>query len=281
MTTYQGVRLKKWMSVQLVFVAVAFAGGGAYAQLKDCFDVHEEARQSRQATLLACCRGTFDKDKKNSKGWTWHSELNLYIDLSKCDRAELRSILIEKLEEGKLEKEKPASQGSGKPSSGIAKTKKSATRNVDVATRIEVKNQKIIKKSGNFSGANLAGLVYTYGNADEANFEGADLRNANFEGTNLIGANFRNARLDNAKFDHAYLKDAVFTNAVLTGASLKGAVLRGANFLGARVVAAQLSVAFWAGAIVDATLQLNLERLDKAIDAVIKDTDAVIKGKKK
>ena len=127
---------------------------------------------------------------------------------------------------------------------------------------------KIIQKSGNFRGAKLAGLVYTYGNADKAIFEGADLRNANFEGTNLVNADFSNARLEGANFDYAYLKGAIFTNATLAGASLKGAVLRGANFLGVRVTAAQLSVAHWVGAIVDATLQQKLKELEKSMDAV-------------
>ena len=261
MTAFQGIR-SKWGLALPVFIVLAFSAGGADGQLKDCFDVYEEARQSRLTALQDCCRGTFDRKKKHSMGWVWHNELNLYVDESKCDRAELRKILIEK-----LKKDEPASKESEKPPGGSEKPVKTSKRSIDVGTRIEYKRGKIIQKGGNFRGANLAGLVYTYGNADKANFEGADLRNANFEGTNLAGANFRNARLEGANFNFSYLKGAVFTNASLAGASLKGAVLRGANFIGARVTVAQLSVAVWVGAILDAILEKGLKDFEKGTDA--------------
>ena len=244
-------------------VLVLFAGS-ADAELKDCFGVFDEARQSRRAALQACCTGILDQKKTNSQGWIWHEGLNVYVDQSKCDQAELRRNLIEK-----LRKKKPVSPGHGKPSSGTAKTGASQKRGIAVGTRAEYRGGKIIKEGGNFSGANLVGLVYAYGNADNANFEGADLRNANFEGTRLAGANFRNARLEGANFDYSYLKGATFTNAVLTGASLKGAVLRGANFIAARLTPAQVSVAFWAGAILDATLRQGLKDFKKGVDTVV------------
>ena len=94
----------------MALVAFAFFAENAHAQLKDCFDVYEDAQQSRVEALQACCTGTFNTNKRNSQGWVWHEELHLYVDESKCDRVELRRILIEK-----LKKEKPTVSGTRKP----------------------------------------------------------------------------------------------------------------------------------------------------------------------
>ena len=96
MTEYQDARSRWWLAY-LAFVIMALFAGSSEAQLKDCFDVYKEARQSRRTALYFCCTGTFDKNKRNSMGWLWHKELNLYVDETKCDPAELRKILIEKL----------------------------------------------------------------------------------------------------------------------------------------------------------------------------------------
>ena len=249
--------LAQCSSFSLGLAALVFLAACAQAQLKDCFAVHEEAKQSRESALRACCTGTFDRSKKNSQGWIWHEGLNLYVDESKCDRGELRELLIQDL------------KGKKGASSENETAPAAAERAGTSPNRQSVPERKF--SNGNFRGANLAGVVHTYKMAENADFEGANLENANFEGTTLTGANFRNAWLRDAKFDYAYLKNAVFANAVLTGVSFKGAVLRGANFIGARVTAAQLSAAHWVGVIVDATLQKSLHDLDKGMEKVVGD----------
>ncbi|MDE0330229.1 MAG: hypothetical protein OXL41_00015 [Nitrospinae bacterium] len=77
---------------------------GAGAQLKDCIAL-VAASQSRKSALQFCCTGTFNPDKKNSMGWIWHEGLNLYVDKSKCDSAELRKNHTERLESDKARKE--------------------------------------------------------------------------------------------------------------------------------------------------------------------------------
>ena len=242
------------------------------AQLKDCFAVYREANQSQQTANQECCTGVFDDSKQNSQGWVWHEGLNLYVDKSKCDYSALKKTLLERLKD-KDPESKPVQNKSDKLSNKIrGQDKKSAKpAEVDVSTKFNFENNKIIQQAGNFAGKNLAGLEYQYGDASGANFEGANLRNANFSGTTLTNANFKNAQLHGAVFDFAYLKNATFAGAELSGASLKGAVLRGASFIGARVTAAQLSVAIWVGAILDATLEKGIKDLDKGMDKTLKD----------
>lgn len=231
---------------------------------KDCFDVFEEAHQSRADTLKACCRGTFDPKKKNARGWIWHDDLDLYVDMSKCDRKEMMENLIQELKIRELKTDPPSSPGS------VGQDKKSdETSRQNKIGRGATMKSGTLYESANFRGADLSGVVYTYGNADKANFEYANLKNANFEGTNFFRANFRDSLLEGANLDSTYLKGAIFTNAILTGASLKGAVLQGANFIGARVTAAQLSVAVWAGAILDAVLEKNLREFEREMDKFI------------
>lgn len=75
------------------------SGVGAGAKLKNCFDAYQEMGKSRKEVLWTCCRGTFD---------------DLYVDRSKCDRSELREILIEKLKAKKPSKEKTIENDSDK-----------------------------------------------------------------------------------------------------------------------------------------------------------------------
>ena len=226
---------------------------------KDCFDVFEEAHQSRADTLRACCTGTFDYGKKNARGWIWKSDLGLYVDKSRCNREEMMENLIQRLKADPSSSPDPVDQD---------KKSSKTSRQKEISRNATMKNGTLYR-SANFKGMNLSGVVYTYGNADEANFEYANLKNANLEGTNFSKTNFKGAFLEGANLDSTYLKGAIFTNAILTGASLKGAVLRGANFIGARLTAAQLSVAIWAGAILDAALEKNLRELEREMDKFI------------
>ena len=84
------------------------SGVGAGAQFKDCIDIYE-ASQPRKTALQFCCTGVLNDKKKNSMGWILNENVNLYVDTSKCDSAELRKDFTEK-----LKKEKPLEHDSDK-----------------------------------------------------------------------------------------------------------------------------------------------------------------------
>lgn len=76
-----------------------------------------------------------------------------------------------------------------------------------------------------FSEARLSGSVAIDSIFDEANFEGAKLKNVDFSGARLAGANFRDADLSGADFECCDLSGADFTGATLEGARFPGATL--------------------------------------------------------
>ena len=146
----------------------------ADTQLKDCFTVYKEARQSRETANKDCCTGTFDDTKKNSRGWVWHERLNLYVDKSKCDYSELRRNLIENLK-GKRSMSK---EGNVQKKRGNETIKSQKMQSIE--SKAKIGSRLVVQPSGNYQRNKLVGLRYTYGNASKANFESADLRGADF-----------------------------------------------------------------------------------------------------
>ncbi|NJM35355.1 MAG: DnaJ domain-containing protein [Rhodomicrobium sp.] len=87
-------------------------------------------------------------------------------------------------------------------------------------------------------------------NLEDADLEGAELRNATLTGANLsnarlTGADLSHSRLDGVNLISADLTNACFDHTDLTGADLTGAVLIGASLTGAKgVTAEQLAAAY-------------------------------------
>jgi len=93
---------------------------------------------------------------------------------------------------------------------------------------------------------------------EDANLEGADLRDADLRGANLRGADLRDANLRGANLQYADLRDANLRGANLQYAELRvtdleGAELRGANLRGANLQYADLRDANLRGANLDYT----------------------------
>lgn len=88
---------------------------------------------------------------------------------------------------------------------------------------------------GRFAEALLSGSYAPFIWGQEADFEGADLRQGNFFAADLRGASFRDADLRGAALAFADLRGATFDGANLTGAYLAGSILDGATFENATV----------------------------------------------
>ena len=125
--------------------------------------------------------------------------------------------------------------------------------------------QAILDKA-KLTAANLRGALLEKVSLVGAKLSGADLTDALLQKANLVGADLRGAVLDGAD-----LRDTAFTNAILAGASLKGARLNGGKFIGAGLTLSQLSVANWAGAILEARLTQGLKDLHEKFDELIED----------
>ncbi len=83
---------------------------------------------------------------------------------------------------------------------------------------------------------------------EDANLEGADLRDADLQYANLEDADLRGANLRGANLQYADLRDADLRGANLRGANLRDADLRGANLEGADLRGANLQYADLEGA---------------------------------
>ena len=69
-----------------------------------------------------------------------------------------------------------------------------------------------------FAGADLSEGALVYGNAEEADFHDANMRQAGLFGTNLRNANLTNANLANSRFTGVNVEGADFSGADMTGA---------------------------------------------------------------
>ncbi|MBU1192852.1 MAG: pentapeptide repeat-containing protein [Gammaproteobacteria bacterium] len=106
----------------------------------------------------------------------------------------------------------------------------------------------------NWSNCQMPGLV-----AEQANLQGAQMRNMDLAGARLVGATLIGADLAYSQLNLADLRRADLSNARMTGASLRGTDLRGTRLAGADLSYANLSDARLEG------LELSETRFDNAI----------------
>lgn len=111
-----------------------------------------------------------------------------------------------------------------------------------LASEVESDGQDDRPRAGpDYRGQRLVNNNFSYQKLQDANFDGADLRQSVFRNSDLTGATFKGATLQMANFQGARLVNSDFTNADLRGANLSRADTSGATFDGARLDDAKLN----------------------------------------
>jgi hypothetical protein len=112
-----------------------------------------------------------------------------------------------------------------------------------------------IRPMGNFERARLKGVINEFGEKNDIDLRGADLRHADFNFSYLQDVDLRGAKLRGAIFAYAIfeenvnlggadLRGAIFRDADLRGANLEGADLRGADLRRAKIPIEALRTAY-------------------------------------
>jgi uncharacterized protein YjbI with pentapeptide repeats len=99
----------------------------------------------------------------------------------------------------------------------------------------------IIAPNSDFSGMNMAGIIFRRAKLAPSVFKGCNLKGADFSFAEIQDSCFDNADLRNAKFPDAILFNSSFRNAKISGASFHNAKISDCDFKGCDINSADFS----------------------------------------